>query len=362
MQLRQQDESYRTLNTDMGLADFSSNDYLGFSRSPALRSKLEEKLKASPQYTLGSGGSRLLSGNTGFTEQLEAEIAEFTGADAALLFNSGYDANVGLFSALPGRGDTIITDEYIHASIIDGARLSYATRYVFKHNDLESLRQKLEFARGRIYIAVESLYSMHGDEAPLVEICELAESYGAAVIVDEAHAFGVFGSGGRGLVEAHGLGGRVFARLITFGKALGVHGAAVLGSVELRNYLINFSRSFIYTTAPSFLHDLSISTALHYLRSGDHQSILHGRIRLFKQEAGTGVPLRGGRSGIQVINHPGNREARATAGAIRAAGYDVRAILSPTVPVGSECIRICIHNHNTEQEIRGLCKVLKTMF
>lgn len=353
------DNALRYLKTETSLTDFCSNDYLGFSRSAELKHLFEAELSNYPDYKLGSTGSRLLAGNNQFTEDLETAISEFHNCEASLLFNSGYDANVGIFSSLPQRGDTIICDEYIHASIVDGARLSHAARFVFKHNDMDSLEQKLKAARGRIYIGVESVYSMNGDEAPLTEICALAEKYNAAVIADEAHAIGVFGKHGRGIVDELNLGSKVFARIVTFGKALGVHGAAILGSAELRSYLINYARTFIYTTAPSFISTLAIKTSYDYLKLKDHQEDLHQRIRLFRTKLNTIVSLADSRSGIQILLVSGNTQARELASRLQQAGFDIRAILSPSVPPGSERLRICLHNHNSFEEIEALCHSLK---
>ena len=355
---RRQNNSLRSLKPENTLIDFCSNDYLGFARSPELKALFEKELNKYPDYRMGSAGSRLLAGNDRFTEELEKEIADFHEAEAALIYNSGYDANIGIFACLPQRGDTIITDEYIHASIIDGARLSHASRYVFKHNDMDSLEQKLKLAKGRIYIAVESVYSMDGDEAPLLEISKLAKKFDAALLVDEAHAAGIFGESGRGLVHELALCGDVFARIVTFGKALGIHGAAVLGSMALRSYLINFSRSFIYTTAAPFLNHLAVRLSYRHLKSGDHQSDIRERIQYFRALIDPRLKLLSGRSAIQIIPVPGNTLAREAAGKIQDAGFDVRAILSPTVAERSERLRICIHNHNTMEEINSLCRHL----
>ena len=355
---RETNHSIRTLKHESSLIDFCSNDYLGFARSPELKAIFEREIREHPDYFLGSAGSRLLSGNTQFTENLESEIADFHNSQASLLFNSGYDANIGVFSSLPQRGDTIICDQLLHASIIDGVRLSHATRYVFKHNDLNSLEEKLKLAKGRIFIAIETVYSMDGDESPLLEICELAEQYDAAVIADEAHAIGVFGRQGRGLIDELGLASRIFARIITYGKAMGVHGAAVLGSEQLRSYLINFSRSFIYTTASPFLNHLAVKVSYAYLQTKDHQHDLKDRISAFKNSLDPGINHINSRSGIQVLVIPGNAEVRAKAITLQSSGFDVRPILSPTVPEGAERLRICLHNHNTISEINKLCHIL----
>jgi 8-amino-7-oxononanoate synthase len=355
---RRDNNSLRTLKPENNQIDFCSNDYLGFAQSQDFRTMFEAEIKKYPQFHIGSGGSRLLAGNDNFTEELEKEIAKFHLAESSLLFNSGYDANIGLFSSLPQRGDTIISDEYIHASIIDGIRLSHATRFVFRHNDLQSLEQKLKLAKGKIFIAIESIYSMDGDEAPLNEISKIAKKFDAALIVDEAHATGLFGESGRGMVHEQGLCNEVFARIITFGKGMGSHGAAVLGSDQLRTYLINFSRSFIYTTASSFLNHLAIKVSYDFLKSRDHQTLIHERIQQFKKNINPKINLLESRSAIQIILVPGNKQAREAASKIQKAGYDVRAILSPSVAAGTERLRICLHNHNSIKEINNLTTIL----
>lgn len=358
LQKRILDNSYRTLKPENSLIDFCSNDYLGFSRSEELKNLFQTELKKQPEYHLGSGGSRLLAGNHSFTEQLEHQIAIFHDSESALIYNSGFDANIGLFSSLPQRGDTIISDEFIHASIIDGIRLSHANREVFRHNDLNNLEQKLKLAKGRIYVVVESVYSMDGDEAPLQDILNLADKYNAAVIVDEAHAIGIFGASGKGLVYDLGLSTRVFSRIITFGKALGTHGSAILGSSQLRSYLINFSRSLIYTTAAPFLNHLLIKCAYTYLKSMDHQSEIRKRIDYFTKQVSPNLKLLKSHSAIQIIVIPGNDKAREAAQLLQKNGFDIRAILSPSVAKGSERLRICLHNHNSFEQIKNLCELL----
>ncbi len=346
--------TYRSLKPESGLIDFCSNDYLGFARSFEIRKRVDQYLKQT-NYLNGSTGSRLLSGNTSLCEELEHDIARFHNAQAGLIFNSGYDANLGLFSCLPQRGDTIITDGLIHASIIDGARLSHANRYTFKHNDLNTLEDKLKHATGNCYIAVESVYSMDGDRAPLIEISALAGKYHAHLIVDEAHAVGVFG---KGLVNALNLQDKVFACVVTFGKALGTHGAAVLGNGLLKEYLINFSRSFIYTTAASFGQLAGIKIAYEFLaKSANEQELLKNNITAFKSHIN--IPgLVQSDSAIQSIIIGGNKQTADIAALIRKAGFDARPILSPTVAVGTERLRICLHTFNTEAEITELANLL----
>jgi 8-amino-7-oxononanoate synthase len=353
--------SYRSLKPENVLVDFCSNDYLGFARSSILKNKIEQELAGLPFVLNGSTGSRLLSGNLVYTEKLEQEIASFHNSEAGLIFNSGYDANLGLFSCLPQRGDTIITDELIHASIIDGARLSYANRYTFKHNDLDSLESKLKQVKGNCYVVIESVYSMDGDTPPVLEILELAEKYGAALIVDEAHAVGLYK---KGLICELGLDERVFARIVTFGKALGCHGAIVLGDNLLREYLINFSRPFIYTTAASIHQIASIKMAYELLNGSDDViDQLKTNITLFQQKIrqNAAFPLLKSDSAIQCLLINGNERTKAIAMQLQNAGLDVRPILSPTVPQGSERLRICLHAFNTIDEIELLAHTINEL-
>lgn len=368
--LKQREENglLRRLETPSGLADFCSNDYLGFARSPLLQQRIAEKtatLKTNGTWHEGSGGSRLLAGNTAFAEQLETGIAAFHGAEAALLFNSGYDANIGFYSCVPQRGDTILYDELVHASIRDGIRLSAAKAWHFPHNDLGALEDLLKRATGSVYVAVESLYSMDGDEAPLRELAALCEKYNAALCVDEAHAGGVFGENGSGLCNAAGISAQVFARLFTYGKAFGCHGAAIAGPAVLRNFLVNFSRAFIYTTALP-LHSLVAIQAAYELmpHAGQERKQLQEHIVYFKTRLSAGTTrLLPAAGPIQCIMKPGNENVRKLAHTIRHptmynTGFDVKAILSPTVAAGAERIRICLHAFNTRTELEQLTELL----
>ena len=352
--------SYRTLKPETELVDFCSNDYLGFARAVFLKEKIDEELKNAHILRNGSSGSRLLSGNSTYAEELEAYIAAAHQAEAGLIYNSGYDANVGLFSSLPQRGDTIIADELIHASIIDGCRLSHANRYTFKHNDLNSLEDKLKNAKGICYVAIESVYSMDGDTPPIESILQLTEKYNAHLIVDEAHAVGLYKYG---LISGN-LNKRIFARTVTFGKALGCHGAIILGSDLLRNYLINFSRSFIYTTAPPLHQFASIKMAYKLLEQSDKEiESLKNNIRLFKQKFNhtANYQLIESESAIHCLVLKSNLKAKEIAAELQNNGLDVRAILSPTVPEGSERIRICFHSYNTENDINLLTNILNRL-
>jgi 8-amino-7-oxononanoate synthase len=356
---RESENALRTLRTPAGLIDFCSNDYLGFARSPQLAERTAEEFAAQP-VSNGSTGSRLLSGNSAYAEKLESELAAFHHAEAGLIFNSGYDANLGLFSAVAKRGDTIIADELIHASMIDGIRLSRADYYRFRHNDPGSLEEKLRIGKGNILVAVESVYSMDGDQAPLRAISELCEKYGASLIVDEAHATGIFGQQGRGLVNELELEKKVFARVHTFGKALGCHGALVAGPAALREHLINFSRPFIYSTALP-LHSLcAIKSAYALLKESDEaRNQLVNRIHVINDHLKNVPAYIPAASAIRCVVLPGNDRVKALAGEIQQAGFDVRPILHPTVPKGKERVRICLHAFNRVEEVQGLVAVMK---
>ncbi len=361
LQERKDNLSIRNLSTNIPPFDFCSNDYLGFARSGELKNLIDSTLTKLPNYLNGAGGSRLLSGNTKFTEETEQFIADFHLAESGLIFNSGYDANVGLLSSIPQRGDTIITDELIHASIIDGCRLSHATRYKFLHNDINDLETKLKLAKGNIFVVVESVYSMDGDVAPLIAISNLCERYQANLIVDEAHATGVFGASGRGLINQLDLNNKVFARIVTFGKALGVHGAIILGSKNLRHYLINFARSFIYTTAAPIHNIVAISSAYKYLNEIDH-GLIHQKIALFRKTLKKQqINALDSESTIQGILFSSNEATKRAATTLQSKGFDVRAILSPTVALGKERLRICLHTFNTDEEIISLVNHLKEL-
>jgi 8-amino-7-oxononanoate synthase len=353
--------SYRVLKAENNLIDFCSNDYLGFSRSSLLKEFIEAEITNHFPHLIGSTGSRLISGNLAYTEALERELAVLFSSEAGLLFNSGYDANLGLLSSLPQRGDTIITDELIHASVIDGARLSLANRYTFKHNDLESLEAKLKQAKGNVYVVIESVYSMDGDTPDIIALLNLTERYGAQVIVDEAHAVGLYGAGIIPKLKAEN---RIFARVVTFGKALGCHGAIILGNNLLRDYLINFARSFIYTTAAPFHQLAAIKMAGKLLQQSNKIIMtLEDNIGSFKQQLQSlaGNALINSNSAIQCILLNSNEMATRAAADLQNHGLDVRAIRSPTVAKGSERIRICLHAFNTHGEIAQLTQTINNL-
>ena len=333
--------------------DFYSNDYLGFARNKQLieRIKIESSQYCTKQ--IGATGSRLLSGNNEYVEKVETSIADFHQMPAALLFNSGFTANVGLLSCIAGKEDTLIMDELIHASLIDGARLSKAKSIRFKHNDLEDLAQKLATIEGSKIVVVESLYSMDGDICPLKEVVDLCSMYQAQLIVDEAHGIGVFGERGEGLVGQLGLGNAVMATVVTYGKAMGCHGAAILGKQWLKDYLINFSRSFIFTTGPS-MHQLAALRCSYECLSKAHQERqqLQAIIQYFNtQKTKSPFDWMPSDSQIQAVVIPGNEAVMEAANQLQANGIAAMGIRYPSVARGAERIRICLHAFNTKQEI-----------
>ena len=365
LELRLQNNALRQLPKASGLVDFASNDYLGFSNSSVIFEATHQYLLDHNQKQNGATGSRLLSGNHTVYQAAEDYIAQFHQAPAALIFNSGYDANVGFFSAVPQKGDLILYDELCHASIRDGIQLSNAKAYKFQHNDLEDLERLLvRHPDTTIYIVTESVFSMDGDTPNLEELVRLAEKHKAYVVVDEAHALGVLGEKGEGLVQSLNLQETVFARIMTFGKGLGCHGAAILGGEDIKSYLVNFARSFIYTTGLSPHSVATILTAYEQLeKATDSQQLLKNNIAHFNQEKNR-LSLKPlfvrSKSAIQSAIIPGNERVKGIAQQLQSKGFDVKPILSPTVPEGQERLRFCLHSFNSEKEITDVLQLLST--
>lgn len=347
LQERKDKGSLRSLSLFEGMVDFCSNDYLGMA-----------KTEVQPAVFAGSTGSRLISGHSKEAAETEAFLASFFDSEAALIFNSGYDANLGLFSSVPQKGDTVLYDELIHASVRDGIRLSHAKAYSFRHNDLADLAKKFKQATGSVFVAVESLYSMDGDLAPLVELVNWCEQNGAYLIVDEAHAGGVYGEGGKGLLEQLGLHQRCFARLYTFGKAFGTHGAAVCGSVQLKEYLYNFARSFIYSTALPPNQYLHIRRSVERAMNPELRLGLETVISRFRALVKPELLISDPSSPIQVIPIPTLEQCVSMAQKMQENKLAVKAILPPTVPENGQRLRICLHSYNTESEINQLAELL----
>lgn len=357
---REEENAFRQLYISHGI-DFSSNDYLGFARNKHLKELLEAQF-ATADCMLGTGGSRLISGNTFLAETLEKELASFYGYESALIFNSGYDANLGLLASVPQRGDTIIYDELIHASLHDGRRLSNANTLTFSHNNTFDLQQKLQSAAGDIYVVIESIYSMDGTYAKMEEIISLCKKYGAYLIVDEAHSNGICGPHGKGLSYSYSQD--IFACIFTFGKALGCHGAVICGSPMLKSYLINYARPFIYSTALPAHSLLSIKNAVEYLPKAENErKKLQSLSEYFVANLSAGLKqnLIADKGPIFSICIPGNDTCKQKAKLLQARGFAIKAILHPTVAQGKERIRICIHSYNTQEEIAALAQALNSL-
>ncbi|OCT46791.1 8-amino-7-oxononanoate synthase [Cladophialophora carrionii] len=368
-----------------GSVDFSSNDFLSLSSNKEFQDDYLALLSKG-RTPLGSTGSRLLDGNSELAESLEREIAAFHGAEAGLLTNSGFDANVSIFAFLPQQGDVIIYDELIHASVHDGMRQCRAKQQIpFKHNDVEDLSRILQqFSSSSpnqtIFVALETVYSMEGDLAPLTEIVDLVEAIlphnNAHLVVDEAHATGIYGPNGSGRVCELGLEKRVSIRLHTFGKALASNGAIILSSPIIRLYLINYARPLIYTTFMSHPNLLAIKNAYDWLRVGkanflaanlyhliDH---LYARLQSLTALASsiadpTGkpvvtLPTTCPESPIFAILSP---QPRSLASHCQSAGFIVRPVVAPTVPAGTERVRVCLHAGNTVAQIDKFVECLK---
>lgn len=340
--------------------DFYSNDYLGLAQSQSLSLAIEEECRNAPKLN-GATGSRLLSGNSEYAEQVEQEIAEFHKTESALVYASGYMANLGLISSLALKDTTLICDELMHASLIDGVRLGHAKKVKFKHNDLHDFTDKLKKAEGQVIVLVESIYSMDGDICPIEELSELCTKHDALLIVDEAHAFGVAGENGEGLVQSLNLQNQVFARVITYGKAPGIHGAAVVGPSWLKEYQVNFSRSIIFSTAPSNHHFASIAAIYNHLsKCKPDRNQLKENIEYFvEKRRGVGGHWLDSETQIQSLIVPGNKEVIDLAEKLKEAGINALPIRRPSVAEGSERIRFCLHSFNTEEEIDLLFDTLK---
>lgn len=367
LQLRKQHNSFRKLGAQGSLIDFSSNDYLGFASNKEIFATAGQILQENGHLNNGSTGSRLLSGNHPIYSIAENELKFFFRSESAVIYNSGYDANLGFFSCVPQRGDLIFYDELSHASIRDGINLSKAKAYKFLHNDLEDLEKKIvrfkdDSFEGEIYIVTEAVFSMDGDIPELKRLAALSEKHSCYLIVDEAHSTGVIGEAGKGLVDELEI--QVFARIITFGKAMGAHGAAILGSNDLRDYLVNFSKSFIYTTALPPHSVATILAATKYLQYDGLRAIeaLRRNIAFFNSE----IKIKGlvayfipGNSAIHSCLIPGNEKVKQAASYLQKEGFDVKPILPPTVPEGRERLRFCLHSFNSEIEIQNALSLVQ---
>ena len=342
------------------MVDFSSNDYLGLSAHPDVVEAARETLE---RHGAGSGASRLMSGDLALHHQLEAAIAELKGKEAALLVNSGYQANTGLIPALTGRHDAIFADRLCHASLIDGALLSRARLFRYDHNDADHLRRLLEDHRDEFQnalIVTESVFSMDGDLAPLEDLAELKETHGCEMLVDEAHATGVFGPRGAGLVEARGLTDRVEFVMGTFSKALGGFGAYVAADWTDVDYLVNSLRSFIYSTAlpPSVV--ASNLAAVKLCREGhaDGAELLRRAERFRADLNETGFDVRGESQIVPVMMGP-SEEALGAGRELAERGFLAVPVRPPTVPRGEARLRISLCSAHTDRQLEDLKEALR---
>ncbi|KAK4556262.1 hypothetical protein LTR86_006406 [Recurvomyces mirabilis] len=384
----------RLTTTKPSDVDFSSNDFLSLASNPELRRNFLQELERSPAFNrTGSTGSRLLDGNSNYALDLEKQIARFHGAEAGLLCNSGFDANVGLFSCLPQPGDVVVYDEFIHASVHDGMRLSRAGRCVpFGHNDVLALEgvvrglvegdEGVRGGRRNVFVAVEGVYSMDGDVAPIGLITKVLKTLlpkgNAHLIVDEAHSTGLYGSCGRGLVNALGLEDEITVRLHTFGKSLACNGAILLCSPTIREYLINYARPMIYTTFMSYPALAAIKASYDFLEAGKTEDLAANLQMLIQEYHHRLLSLQ---ASLLAVSHAEkvrallrvpaecpispifavlSSEPKVLAAHCQAEGFTVRGIVPPTVPLGTERIRVCLHAGNTLAQIDGLVKVIRS--
>lgn len=370
LNLRTETNALRKLPVPTNGIDFSSNDYLGFAKNEQIFELSHQYLVDNKIKVNGATGSRLISGNHNLYNITENFIANFHQSESALIFNSGYDANVGFFSSVPQRNDIILYDELCHASIRDGIQMSHAKSYKFQHNDYEDLEQLLnKFPTSNsqlptFYIVTESVFSMDGDSPNMETLTQLSEKHKALLVVDEAHALGVFGDKGEGLIQFQQLQDKVFARIMTFGKGLGCHGAAILGNSDLKEYLVNFARSFIYTTGLSPHSVATILVAYQNLNQSNEIQKLKENINFFNQQKqlfGIKPLFVYSKSAIHSAIIPGNEKVKHIASQLREKGFDVKAILSPTVPEGQERLRFCLHSYNIENEMQEVLSELNKL-
>lgn len=357
---------YRTLKQlPPGVLNFCSNDYLGLTEEPRL---IAAGLAAARRFGAGSGSARLIAGNFPIQDELEVALARFKGTEAALLFNSGYHANIGVIPALAGDGDLIFSDELNHASLIDGCRLSKAEKVVYRHNDLNHLedllrrRGEASLAPTKKIIVTEAVFSMEGDLCPLKDLLALAEKQGAIVYLDEAHAVGVFGEQGEGLIKnppPH------LVCMGTFGKAFGSYGAFVAGSKTLKEFLINRARSFIFTTA---LPPMVVGTSLAALKiietEPERREKLWENIKLFHISPYTPSYSKRGKGGDSPIFSIPIGDAKKTmeiSQKLLEQGIYLQGIRPPTVPEGTSRLRLTVTAMHTKEQIQKLTEALRTI-
>jgi 8-amino-7-oxononanoate synthase len=343
------------------LLNFSSNDYLGLANDPLLK---EAAARAVEKFGTGSGASRLICGSLSPHRELEESLAAFKATEAALAFSSGYNTAVGAVCAIAGTGDVVVLDKLAHASIVDGARLSGATLRVFPHNNLNRLEEILKWARvkagasGIVLVVTESVFSMDGDCAPLRELVEIKDRHGAWLMLDEAHATGLYGETGRGLADQSGVANRVEIQMGTLGKALGSAGGFICGSRALVDLLINTARPFIFSTAPPPAASAAASRAVEFVQSAAgaaRRAALWQNARQLGLRLGMPEP----QSAIFPIHIGAEERAMAASDALRAGGFLVPAIRYPTVARGSARLRVTLSATHEPEEISALADAIK---
>jgi 8-amino-7-oxononanoate synthase len=354
------DDRLRSLKPRRGI-DFVSNDYLALASAPRMRTAVAAALEAGTP--IGSGGSRLLRGNCEEHERLETEAARFFGAETTLFFGGGYVANFALLTTLPQRGDLLVLDSLVHASVHEGARAGRAEYCESAHNDPQSVEDRIRDWRakggmGRVWIVVESIYSMDGDFAPLEELVAIADRYDAFLVVDEAHATGVYGAQGRGLTAPYE-GRENLIVVHTCGKALGAVGAIVTLTRLLRDYMVNRCRPFIFATAPSPLMAVAVQEALSILQQEPERQQRLAKLVAFTHRE---LAVRGGHSPSrsQIVPYivGENARAMALASALQARGFDIRGVRPPTVPADTARLRISLTLNVSEDDVRAMLDAL----
>lgn len=348
----------RLLNSEG--VDFCSNDYLGFAADPVLKKNIITAVK---DVDSGSTGSRLLRGNTSWVCTLEEELAAWSGAEEALFFPSGYQANLGLLSAVLDKTTTVFSDEFNHASIIDGIRLSSAEKQIFAHNSLHDLEHKLQTVNSpRKVVVIESVYSMKGDQAPIKEIHELCLKYRAELIVDETHSTGVYQAG---LAKTLGIQSQMLATVHSGGKALGVGGAWIATSTMIKDFMINFSRPFIYSTAPSPLLAEALRAAVTYWHEvgNERAFVAKEKARDLKKdlEKFMSESSLSGEGLILFLNVHKSELAIEWSERLRGQGFDIRAIRYPTVPEGQAGLRLSVHANHSPADLKQLVGGLRRL-
>jgi 8-amino-7-oxononanoate synthase len=358
LKVRMDNSSLRALKIPThNLIDFSSNNYLGLANSSLLMDVANELLIKNNLSPLGSTGSRLLTGNSTFIEETETLLTDFFQGENGLIFNSGFDANLGILSTLPTKSDVILYDESIHTSMREGIRLSFAKSYSFKHNDDTDCERLIinNLKADNIFICLESIYSMEGDISPFQEFVKLKQVYpNVHLILDEAHSTGIRGINGNGLANEINISDAFLCILYTFGKAGGLHGAFVTMPTLIKQFMINYCRIFIYTTAPSYHQIASMRAVVDLFPTMDEQ---RNQLKMLSAYYNDKFDKQG-ETPIKSIIRAGNKEVKYLSQKCLDIGIDVRPILSPTVKLGEERLRVILHSFNTFEEVNKLFGVV----